>query len=163
MDLGASHCSRSKPSCGQCPVSADCQARLLSRQADFPGKKPKKDKPVKSCFLLLLCCGDELYLERRPGSGIWGGLWCPPQLNDKAQLEAALADLALAREPEMLLPFRHTFSHYHLDIQPVRVELSQPPGQVGEKEAGWFTLHQQHTIGLAAPTEKLLAQLRERG
>ncbi|MBY5992609.1 A/G-specific adenine glycosylase [Ferrimonas balearica] len=159
MDLGASHCSRTKPNCPACPVNADCRAFALGRQSDFPGKKPKKEKPVKACFLLLLRHGGEIYLEKRPGAGIWGGLWCPPQYNGKDELDGALMPLKAAQAPQMLLPFRHTFSHYHLEIQPVLVELAQRPGQVAEHPGQWFAPGADNRIGLAAPTERLLAEL----
>ncbi len=160
MDLGASHCSRSRPNCPACPVSQDCKAFALGRQSDFPGKKPKKEKPVKGCFLLLLRHRGEIYLEKRPGAGIWGGLWCPPQYNDKSSLNRALSPLRAKTAPQMLTAFRHTFSHYHLDIQPVLVELSQPLAQVAEHPGQWFSLQEENRIGLAAPTERLLTELR---
>ncbi len=163
MDMGALICTRSRPKCDLCPVAASCQARRQQRQADYPGKKPKAEKPIRACFLLLMRCEGKVYLTKRPGSGIWGGLWCPPQLDTKTALDDALLPLQADKAPRMLEPFRHTFSHYHLDIQPVLVDLAHWPNRVSEARSDWFSLDQQHTIGLAAPTEKLLNQLRQLG
>ena len=43
----------------------------------------------RSCVMPLLINGDgSVWLQRRPSSGLWGGLWCPPQLDDDTQLAA---------------------------------------------------------------------------
>ncbi|STO79472.1 A/G-specific adenine glycosylase [Grimontia hollisae] len=53
MDMGAMICTRSKPKCYLCPVNHSCEANAMSRQSDFPGKKPKKTLPEKeTCFVL---------------------------------------------------------------------------------------------------------------
>ena len=44
MDLGANICKPKNPSCGICPVHADCLAFQLGKTADFP-VKTKKIKP----------------------------------------------------------------------------------------------------------------------
>ena len=45
MDLGATLCTRSKPTCEQCPAQNQCLSFLQSRQTEFPNKKPKKQSP----------------------------------------------------------------------------------------------------------------------
>ncbi|QIZ75710.1 A/G-specific adenine glycosylase [Ferrimonas lipolytica] len=159
MDMGAMICTRSKPKCDLCPVATSCQAKLTNRIAEFPGKKPKKEKPAKRGILLIQIHNNQVYLQKRPPAGIWGGLWCFPQFDDEQQLQRHLQTLALHAEPEPLTAFRHTFSHYHLDIEPIIVVLAQKPDMVAEQQADWFALTEQHSIGLAAATEKLLAQL----
>ena len=74
MDLGATVCKRSKPLCDVCPVQADCQAYAENRQTDFPGKKPKKDLPVKATQMVVIRHGDDIMLNKRPLTGIWPGL-----------------------------------------------------------------------------------------
>lgn len=163
MDLGATLCTRAAPACERCPLQADCQALALGEQKSFPGKKPRKALPVKSTvFIIASAASGEIWLERRPGSGIWGGLWCFPELDD-----AALAgDWCLDRwglAPEAIDPlptFRHTFSHYHLDISPLRVKLPTTPGAVMEAEDQlWYNRRQPAAVGLAAPVASLLARV----
>jgi A/G-specific adenine glycosylase len=57
--------------------------------------------------------------------------------------------------------YRHTFSHYHLDITPVLVQVAQTPQRVGEGRSLWYSVHQPDAIGLAAPVKKLLEKLAQ--
>ena len=83
MDLGATLCTKSKPECLFCPVTEDCQARISGTQAVYPGKKPKKKIPTRETYFVI--CVDsqgQVLLERRPPSGIWGGLWSFPEAHN---------------------------------------------------------------------------------
>lgn len=164
MDMGAMICTRSKPKCELCPVADICQARAMDRQADFPGKKPRKALPEKQAWFAIFQHGDEIWLEQRPPAGIWGGLWCFPQ-HDSENLRAVIeqrlgSEAARIREGEQLNAFRHTFSHYHLDIVPVRFRLDRMPNIVTESGKGqWYSLSQPPKIGLAAPVLQILEGL----
>ena len=83
MDMGATVCTRSKPKCVLCPVQEDCVALRTERVAALPTPRPKKTVPERHATFLLLMHGNDILLEKRPGSGIWGGLWCPPQFEDE--------------------------------------------------------------------------------
>ena len=163
MDLGATLCTRSAPACQRCPLASDCAALAAGQQSSFPGKKPRKVLPVKStAFVMVSASNGDVWLEKRPGSGIWGGLWCFPELPDPA----AAPDWCLDRwgvDPESIEiwpEFRHTFSHFHLDIKPVRVTLSTSPGTVMEApDRLWYNMRQPTAVGFAAPVASLLAQL----
>ena len=83
MDLGATLCTKSKPECLFCPMTEDCQARISGTQAAYPGKKPKKKTPTRQTYFTI--CVDsqgQVLLERRPPSGIWGGLWSFPEASN---------------------------------------------------------------------------------
>ncbi|TKB50159.1 A/G-specific adenine glycosylase [Ferrimonas aestuarii] len=161
MDLGAMICTRSKPKCQLCPVADDCIGFELGDPSLYPGKKPKKDKPEKHCLQLLLVDGDTVLLQQRPASGIWGGLWCFPQFDTQAQANDYLAQQGINGTQVKLEKFRHTFSHYHLHIQPVVVKLSSKPAQVQQQPSQWVDIDAPGQLGLAAPTEKLLTELSE--
>ena len=154
MDLGALICTRTKPQCLLCPISSDCYARMSGQPEQFPGKKPKINKPVKSCaFAIKRNHQNEVFLVRRPNSGIWGGLWCFEQFDTQNELEARLAGCGTV--DSVLASFRHTFSHYHLDITPVLITLKHSNG-VADSQGEWFSLADAKTKGLAAPVLKLL-------
>ncbi len=163
MDLGATVCTRAAPACEACPLAAGCVARSRGQQSAFPGKKPRKALPVKTTvFIMANASNGDTWLERRPGSGIWGGLWCFPEIGDPARA----ADWCLDRwglapvSIETWPPFRHTFSHYHLDILPVRVKLPGAPAAVMEAaDQLWYNRQQPAAVGLAAPVASLLARL----
>ncbi len=163
MDLGATLCTRAAPDCQRCPVATDCRARDSGQQTAYPGKKPRKTLPVKQTTLLMIRTPEgETWLEKRPGAGIWGGLFCFPEVNDSADCHTWCLDRwgtePLSTEPWE--PFRHTFSHYHLDIQPVAVTLTARPAAIMEApDSLWYNMRQPPAVGLAAPVTRLLAKL----
>lgn len=80
MDLGATLCTRSKPQCARCPLTASCAALQQQRVTQLPAAKPRKATPEKNTTMLVLLEGDNVMLEKRPSTGIWGGLWSFPEL-----------------------------------------------------------------------------------
>jgi A/G-specific adenine glycosylase len=165
MDLGATVCTRARPACVLCPVSAGCRAYALDRVAEFPGRREKKAKPLRQTHMALACCNGDVYLERRPPSGIWGGLFSLPEFD----LEADLLDWCSERlnaEPvgiERWSTLRHTFSHYHLDIKPVALHLDAVPGRVADGASGiWYNYREAPAFGVAAPVMKLIEHLKDR-
>ena len=150
MDLGATVCTRTKPNCNDCPLSEDCQGLSTGNPTQFPGKKPKKEKPIKSTVMLLVKNeAGETLLEKRPPTGIWGGLWSLP--------EAAVNELPKGAG-ESVMRFRHTFSHYHLDID-VRAVRSKDDTvlKVSEtRDCVWWDNGAELPGGIAAPVAKIL-------
>ncbi|MCP1727928.1 A/G-specific adenine glycosylase [Natronospira proteinivora] len=164
MDLGATLCTRSRPACGQCPLETDCQARASGTPERWPGKKPKKAKPRRRSRMLMTVAEGQVLLERRPPSGIWGGLWAFPEMNEEVEA-GEWCQAQLQRTPqatEAWAPLRHVFTHFELDIHPVRADLPRLPQAVtdGDHQA-WFDLNQPIKVGLAAPVSKLLEKLRQ--
>jgi len=165
MDLGATLCTRSAPACERCPVAADCAARIAGTQADYPGRKPRKAMPVRAThFLIAREPGGAVWLEKRPAPGIWGGLWCFPEVDGPEEASSRCLDL-WGVEPATLdvwPGFRHTFSHYHLDITPVVAVLPRAPaGAVAEPGRLWYNVREAPSVGLAAPVAALLRKLAE--
>jgi len=164
MDLGATLCTRSKPRCGDCPLIKTCVAYAQGNPADYPGKKPKAEKPIKQTVMLLVTDSDgKILLQQRPPNGIWGGLWSFPEIavDNAAELNTVLKRVApgIKTQVENWAGFRHTFSHYHLDIQPKWVQLKSSPSVVMEPNYRWLEVDETNTLGLAAPVVKLLKQL----
>ena len=164
MDLGATLCTRSKPDCALCPVSSDCRALAAGEPTAYPGRKPKKAKPLRSTTMLLATSGDALYLERRPAAGIWGGLWSLPEIDADTPVrhwcEHHIGGIAAGEEQWVTL--RHSFSHYDLDIRPVVVRLSVRAAAAEDRDdAVWYRLDESPPGGLAAPVQKLIQALRE--
>ena len=162
MDLGATLCTRSRPRCGDCPVTADCAARLAGTIDRYPGKKPKTDKPLKATTMLLAVADGAVYLERRPPSGIWGGLWSFPEIDASDADDWSRRLGGEARHVEHWDPLRHSFSHYDLDIRPLLVAVGRPSTSVKDcDDALWYRLDAEPPGGLAAPVKKLLDRLKE--
>ncbi len=159
MDLGATLCTRSKPACPACPLNAGCLARLADNVSAFPTPKPAKTLPVKQLTLLLLSNADhQILLEKRPPTGIWGGLWSLPEFDS---IEAArgwcLSRNIRIADQQTLTTRRHTFSHYHLDYTPLLVQSDNPINFVMEAgQTVWYKAEQLNKLGLAAPIKLLL-------
>ncbi len=160
MDIGATICTRSKPKCDSCPVQASCQAYKLNLQSELPTSKPKKSIPSKSVFLLVKTHQQKVYLEKRASQGIWGGLFSFPEYQELSEIETELNLLNIELDKlEIKTPFRHTFSHFHLDITPVVANLKSLPNQVNEGANLWFNLQDEREFGISVPTSKILAEL----
>jgi len=101
----------------------------------------------------------EIYLTQRPPSGIWGGLWCLPELLPETDASERFKDFPTNIETESPLPVkRHTFSHYHLDftVIPATVKGDQPSGIRESPAAIWYNPAKPAELGLAAPIKKLI-------
>ncbi len=161
MDLGATVCTRSNPACAQCPVYRDCEAFATDSIADYPGRKPKKAKPLKQTTMLIASSGNGVYLERRPEAGIWGGLWSLPELGERSVDDWCAEKLNGSRVTTESLPvLRHSFSHYDLDIQPILVRVEAPLSKVADgDDATWYSVDELPPGGIAAPVRKLIDQL----
>lgn len=162
MDIGATICTRSKPNCAKCPVAIDCKAQLAGRQTEFPGKKVKKQIPAKQAIMLIIQDGNKVLLQKRPPAGIWGGLWCFEQYDDTQGLETFLSSHNLQlNDLQEFDSFRHTFSHFHLDISAFILQKSRL-SQFDIMESNhtlWYNIQQPNKIGLAAATTRLLANI----
>ena len=163
MDLGATLCTKSNPGCPYCPMADDCQARIENRPIDFPGKKPKKAIPVRSTvFLQCIDREGRILLERRPPTGIWGGLWCFPQIEAKAEVADWLLDQGLTATADTIEQSRHshTFSHFKLDITPIMCSIATTSPRINDRDdQRWFTIAEALALGLPAPVLKMLNTL----
>ncbi|MBC7781876.1 MAG: A/G-specific adenine glycosylase, partial [Proteobacteria bacterium] len=181
MDLGAGLCTRTRPRCVACPVAADCVAYRDGRVDAIPGARPRKPMPHRAATVWVLLDGDgRVWLERRPPSGIWGGLWSLPQSFDAAS-EAHLR--ATRGAIHHLPPIEHAFTHFRLTIEPLLIDLAVPETRAATPDASyrgadveralagvslvcvaepgrqWLALDRLETIALPAPVRTLLESI----
>jgi A/G-specific adenine glycosylase len=161
MDLGALVCTRGRPACEQCPLAVDCQAYASGEPSRLPISKPKKAMPVRLGQLAILVDEDHrVLLQKRPSTGIWGGLWGFPELPDNVNI-AAWVNQAFTCDlltQEVLPSFRHTFTHFHWDLTPFYLEVRQlHPKNLAALR--WFAPGEWHEVGLPQPVRHLLQGL----
>jgi A/G-specific adenine glycosylase len=159
MDLGSLVCTRSKPSCGKCPVSRSCEAYKQGRVAELPAKKTKRIIPERKVTLLMLVHDGSVLLELRPPSGIWGGLLSLPELPLNADA-SAYAKSAFGCRPGgwLELPvLTHTFTHFRLHISTLRAEVKQE-ASARENTQRWIGLNELAEAPLPAPIRTLLSR-----
>lgn len=177
MDIGAMVCMRTKPKCDLCPLNIDCLAYKNTNWEKFPAKKPKKAMPEKTTYFLILSKNGKVCLEQRENSGLWGGLFCFPQFEDKSSLLHFLAQEKVTHYQEWS-SFRHTFSHFHLDIHPIYAEMESTlcveqanldwrkvmestkeyQSNLSSAVKYWYDPQNPEPIGLAQPVKNLLIQ-----
>ena len=170
MDMGATVCKRSQPKCGECPVQGDCVALQTDRVHELPTPRPRKAVPERHALFLLLIHGNDILLEKRPGGGIWGGLWCPPQFDEEAAAWAWCAQNGI--EPRHLRagsnpaktnnqcaaipPFTHTFTHFKLHITPVLLCVARKPQQAQQPGNVWLDVEDALQAAIPAPVRTML-------
>jgi A/G-specific adenine glycosylase len=163
MDLGATLCTRSKPLCTACPVMKGCFAYENNQQLILPSRRKKKTLPIKQAiFTIIENKHGEVLLEKRPPAGIWGGLWsfpeCPVDEDLSKWIKKHYGSTVSGLKEQKTL--RHTFSHFHLDIRPVRARLNK--GSIMVKDQGdiiWYNPEGKSKLGMAAPVTRITSQL----
>ncbi len=162
MDLGASLCSRSKPACSQCPLQQLCIAHRDNLTATLPTSKPRKALPERAITLLLLIDGNQILLEQRPPTGIWGGLWSLPEVDGAFNVQQA-ARLRYGQETELLptMPaFTHTFTHFRLHITPQPLLVTRRLSPAEETLTLWLDREDAIQAALPTPVRSLINRLR---
>jgi A/G-specific adenine glycosylase len=162
MDLGATLCTRRGPCCGDCPLARDCVARREGRVAALPAPRPRKPLPQRASRMLVLVRGEEVLLEKRLPAGVWGGMWCLPELPEQgdAVLAARVRFGAEIDRSQVLPTVAHGFTHFRLDIHPLLCEVrsleprAESPGRV------WLPLDDAIGAAIPAPVRGILADLR---
>jgi A/G-specific adenine glycosylase len=164
MDLGATVCVRRKPLCAFCPLCEGCVARRTGRQHEIPAPRVARARRSRQVFMLVAVREDRaVLLERRPESGVWGGLWCLPEF-DTLSAARIFADQSLRRtqsEPEALEMVQHSFTHFDLVISPLLTRCSGPAGVMDENHSLWYNTHEPARIGMPAPIKTLLDRLTD--
>lgn len=162
MDLGATLCTRRRPACERCPLASRCLARRDGIAESLPAAQPRRARPQRSSVVMLVCFGaGRVLLEKRPATGLWGGLWGLPEVEgldavgDWCQREIGQPPLRIAQRPVL----RHGLTHFDLDMTPVEVDVPEPRRALDGGRWLWYNLHDPARVGLAAPVTRLLNSL----
>ncbi|MGO9802431.1 MAG: A/G-specific adenine glycosylase [Steroidobacteraceae bacterium] len=162
MDLGATVCVRRRPLCAGCPLGRHCFARRTGRQHELPALRSARARRTRRVFMVVArSAAGSVLLERRPQSGVWGGLWCLPQFDTVTAAQAFIrATLTVnGGAPRRLAVVEHAFTHFSLRITPLLVQCAGPAAVVEEGANLWYNLRTPARVGLPAPISALLAQL----
>ena len=163
MDLGATLCTRSKPKCTSCPLKDSCQALQQQRVHDLPTPKPRKVIPEKQITMLILRNGDEILLEKRPASGIWGGLWSFPEVdNNPENITSTLNKFGVSADISISLPkLTHAFTHFKLHIYPQTFQVLKQNHQVNQPAHVWISINEAIGAAIPTPIRKILLSLQK--
>ncbi len=169
MDFGATLCVRSRPRCEKCPMAEDCIAHRKGLVSALPTPKPKRVLPSKrTIFLVLRNSKGALLLERRPPTGLWGGLWSFPECApDEDPALVVQERLGLRFASSRTLPsFTCTFTHFRLEAGPVLMESPSDAkdsiaGVADANERCWYDPRSGEELGLPAPIKRLIDEVAD--
>ena len=166
MDLGATVCTRSNPSCSVCPVGEDCLARIHSETALLPNRGASKKKKEKEIFWLIpKDRNDNVYLEKRPEKGIWGGLWSFIECDEEEELEKIYKS-KFSPNTSSIKKYKeigHSFSHYDLKAHVFVVSLKRKLTAQTNVESIWTNAKELQSIGTPKPIQKLITEMSQNG
>ncbi|HKX43931.1 MAG TPA: A/G-specific adenine glycosylase [Burkholderiaceae bacterium] len=162
MDLGATVCLARDPSCLLCPVQPLCRAAATGTQTRYPVKSRTLKRGQREHVWLWLAWRDRIWLEQRPETGVWAGLWSLPEFDSGQAFDVATRGWPGAAQP--LASFTHVLTHLDWTLHPVRWTL---PARTGEAKVAaitarwgrgrWFEIDEALAAGLPSPLRKLLA------
>jgi A/G-specific adenine glycosylase len=162
MDLGATVCTRRKPDCARCPVARDCVALRDGLIELLPERKAARPVPSRRVVVLMLRdAGGRVLLERRPPTGVWGGLWSVPEFAPGEDVRTGSRErygLATAK-PRAAPGFAHRFTHFRLDADALCASVQSASHAIADNDGlRWVDAHELDGIGLPAPIRTLLSR-----
>ena len=160
MDFGATLCTRHDPACVLCPLQDECVALHEGRVAELPTPKPGKPLPERQAIMLWAeDRAGSVLLQRRPPTGIWASLWSLPEAADHEGARHWF-DTHLAGDYDSASPLAavaHGFTHYRLQIQPLRwCDVALRTQLADNDDLRWVPRDAMRTLGIPAPIRKLL-------
>ena len=159
MDLGATVCTARNARCLVCPLTGLCRGRATGEPERFPVKAAKAARPERKGRAFWIARGGEVWLVRRPGKGMLGGMWALPDDGWSARGDGSgQAPAALDWRPAGLV--RHGFTHFTLELSVSAATIGAGnPGGDGE----WWPIERMDEAGLPTLFAKAAALGRAMG
>jgi A/G-specific adenine glycosylase len=161
MDLGATVCTTRAPGCARCPVRGTCRAFREDRVDSLPAPRPRKAVPRRATGMLLLVKDGDVLLQKRPPTGVWGGLWSLPEVDAAADVRrfARVQYGCEVAGVERLGTVKHAFTHFTLDITPIVVRVAAALPRAAQPGVVWLPLAEAAGSAVPTPVRRLLAAL----
>lgn len=160
MDLGATVCTPKNPLCLYCPMQQHCKAHQQGLENELPFKKAKKTVPVRFAQVLLIQSGTDWLWQQRPNSGLWGGLWCLPIIENAYEFEQQCQQLSLKNIVKKT-QISHSFTHFtwHLEAIVFAVEQDQQEHVAIELQGCWMSPQTATDAGIPTAMKKLITSV----
>ena len=127
MELGATICGPNRaPDCENCPCKGFCRGYAAGVAAGLPVKQAKKSRRVEEKTVLILRCGEEFALCKRPEKGLLAGMWQFPETAGFLELSQAVEAAGLPvtnvfRQTEK----NHIFTHIEWKMRGFYMEVAE--------------------------------------
>jgi A/G-specific adenine glycosylase len=159
MDLGATLCSARAPACLLCPVAQHCQAQRDGNPERYPVKTRRQKRSRRENWWLWLEWRDHVWLQQRPASGVWGGLWTLPLHDNEPSINAVAASLGVRLQT--LPVIEHALTHFQWALHPRRATLPRKPEAALLGAGQWWHRTALAEVALPAPLRRLIDPARE--
>lgn len=161
MDLGAMICTRLRPQCFACPLNSACVAFNSNRTEELPARKSRSKLPGKQTQWLVLFSRGQVLLEKRPPTGVWGSLWCFPELPLAADAERWCARHygAAVAACDNMTPFQHGFTHFTMTIAARVFNVTSAKTRAQEPGTLWLDIPDAIQAAIPAPARRVLRAL----
>ena len=143
MDLGSSVCTAREPKCLLCPLPKACKARATGDPARLSVKAPKKPKPLRRGRAFWIEREGEVWLVRREGKGMLGGMRALPDDGWSARADGT-GEAPMPGTWESAGVVRHVFTHAALELSVVVQRNAPAPDAEGE----WWPIDRIDDAGL---------------
>jgi A/G-specific adenine glycosylase len=112
--------------------------------------------------MLVVIASGEVLLERRPPTGIWGGLWSLPEMPVDADILQSLQTRygIAGRKVREMSTVEHGFTHFSLSIYPVEIVPEKIQPRAMEPGLVWLSLDDAMDAAVPAPVKRLLETVR---
>ncbi len=163
MDLGATICTPKALKCsGRCPWERGCISASLGTSAELPIKKKKPLKPTRRGYAFWAEYKGYIWLCKREEKGLLGGMmeipstdWIPSNSWDNIP-EPQVPIIANWKEVHGLV--RHTFTHFHLELKIIRLDIEE---MINLQEGSWYKLDELDRYALPTVMMKIIHHLQE--
>ena len=160
MDLGALICTPQNPRCEQCPLASFCVAHRQNLVNLIPLKTTGKKIPTRYQLALLLVDNEQCLVQRRPATGLLGGLWEFPGFEAGSEeplvaIRKFYAGVEKIPAVRLLGRAQHAYSHFRLEVDCYRVDL-EPRDRIAEGAERWLPLKDLDQLSLHGAHKKLL-------
>jgi A/G-specific adenine glycosylase len=146
MDLGATVCTTRKPACLACPLNAQCRGYAKGIAETLPVKPAKAAKPQRTGTAYWIEQEEHIWLIKRPGKGMLGGMRALPDdgwaaRRDGDSVPPFAADWRTLNEPVV-----HVFTHFALTLSVALTSSLVQTDVLGEGE--WWPVKSLDSAGL---------------
>ena len=149
MDLGATICSKSRPSCDLCPISSDCDSAF--EEVSKKGSLSRAiQKPTVKLNFILPHTKNEILMHKKQAPEYWESLWIPIDGNELK---------IKGNQRYSKIKVNHPLSHLNLDMKIKAFEIDKKYDLDSNLEYKWIKKSKVNEYAMPTPIKKVVSAL----